>query len=160
PSGAVALCASRERELFLLDMTHGRLRTHLQNSKRVQAITFAADAPVFAALREGEVTCWDLPRASPGPEVPPPPDDVQPAGTVAPDAALKPTHTVPLDAVLNHLALSPDGDWLYYLDVTDEGNVRAGRLDTRTREKPRELKLVRRTETLTSSRDARTLYAT
>jgi hypothetical protein len=81
-------------------------------------------------------------------------------GKVPAGAKLDPVAVVPVGGDLAHLLLSPDGRWLYYLDVKDPKHVKAGRVDTRTGEKSPELRLADRAETLCLSRDGKGLYAT
>jgi hypothetical protein len=81
-------------------------------------------------------------------------------GKVPPGERLDPVAVVPVGGHLAHLMLSPDGRWLYYLDVKDPKHVKAGRVNTRTREKSPELRLADRAETLCLSRDGKGLYAT
>jgi hypothetical protein len=87
--------------------------------------------------------------------------NVQPIleGTAEPGKKLEPTAIIKLDATVASLLLSPDGKWLYYLNVKDPKNIQAGRIDTATREKSPTISLAERTEKMVLSRDGKMLYS-
>jgi WD40 repeat protein len=72
---------------------------------------------------------------------------------------LEPVAVIKLDGTVASLLLSPDGKWLYYLNVKDPKNIQAGRIDTATREKSPEIALAEKTEKMVLSRDGKMLYS-
>src|SRR5262249_30218782 len=81
-------------------------------------------------------------------------------GKGQPGSELRSVGVAPANAVVSHLFLSPDGKWLYYLDVKDSTNVRVGRVDTASLKRDRELRLADKTDGLCLTPDGKTLYAT
>jgi hypothetical protein len=64
---------------------------------------------------------------------------------------------IPVGGTVGALYLSPDRQWLYYLNVTD---ARLGRVEAATNRRGRELRLTEGTDALALSRDGKTLAAT
>ncbi len=81
-------------------------------------------------------------------------------GKLLAGSELVPVAKLPMEASFSHLLVSPDGNWLYYLDVKSNTNVLAGRIDLGKRQKAGELRLEDRTETMCLTRDGKTLYTT
>jgi hypothetical protein len=63
------------------------------------------------------------------------------------------------DVKVANLLLSPDGDWLYYLNVKDPQKVQVGRINTETRKQDPDLLLAEGTMAMCLSQDGKTLYA-
>jgi hypothetical protein len=72
-------------------------------------------------------------------------------------AVLKPVATIPADACVANLLLSPDRKWLYFMDVKDRENVRLVRVETATRRLNQDLRLADGMEVLRLSPDGRKL---
>jgi S1-C subfamily serine protease len=77
-----------------------------------------------------------------------------------PGSELKYTTEFKADTVIRQLSLSPDGAWLYFLDVKKPDNVSLVRINTKTKKFDGELKLADKTETMFLTADGKTIYAT
>jgi WD40 repeat protein/mono/diheme cytochrome c family protein len=155
PDGKQVLSAGADGSVRLWDIDSGKeLRKFTKHAAPVIAAVFApGGTATLSGSRDAAVKVWNLAKAAPPPE-PRPTPDVPPKSAAS--GALRPTASTSLGGTLGSLALSADGDTLYYLNVT-EG--KAGRLDTATLKRGRELRLTDGTETLVLARDGRTLYA-
>jgi WD40 repeat protein len=71
---------------------------------------------------------------------------------------LKPVQTIALGDIATHLAVSPDGDWVYTLQVKDSKTVKAQRFNAKG-EASGEVALAEYTDVLCLSRDGKGLYA-
>jgi hypothetical protein len=80
-------------------------------------------------------------------------------GKLAPGAVLRPAATVPLNARFACLLPSPDGRWLYFLDVREEHRPQLGRIDTAACQLDLLKPLPPRTAALCLTPDGKTLYA-
>jgi WD40 repeat protein len=81
------------------------------------------------------------------------------AGKADTKVRLKPAKTVPLNAVVPVLLLSPTGDALYYLHVKDEKTSKLVKLDTATLRPAGEAALAEGTDTVCQTGDGKSLYA-
>jgi hypothetical protein len=83
-------------------------------------------------------------------------------GKGKPDTELKPAAIIKLGdtgGTVNQLSLSPEGDWLYYLNVKDPSDVRAGKVDTKTRKIKVYARLAEKTEAMCLTRDGKRIYS-
>jgi hypothetical protein len=80
-------------------------------------------------------------------------------GKVEAGSVLRPAAVIRLEKKITRLILSPDGRWLYYLDVTDGKNPKVGRIDAMARQPAGETALLEATEDISLAPDGKMLYA-
>ncbi|HWG47062.1 MAG TPA: hypothetical protein VN688_30135 [Gemmataceae bacterium] len=80
-------------------------------------------------------------------------------GKLKDGAVLQPTAVIPLGKKIARLILSPDGRWLYYLDITNDKSPKIGRVDTMTHQSAGEIALLEKTAEICLTPDGKTLYA-
>src|SRR5262249_30931848 len=75
------------------------------------------------------------------------------------NAEVKPARTIGVDGFTTHLFLSPDGEWLYGLDVGDENNIKVVKFDAAGGTVAAEVALKKGTDVLRLSRDGKGLFS-
>ena len=97
-----------------------------QHAEPVVGAAFADNnRQTVSAGRDGAVKVWDIAKFLPAPPVPKKEPD-----SVAPELPpLKPDKVVPLDGTIASLIVSPNGKWVYALDLS---NARLAKIDTAT----------------------------
>lgn len=157
--GRRALSGGADATLRLWDVETGKeLRAFRKHAEPVVAALFVdAGRQTLSASRDGNVLPWKLTPVVPSPpkETPtaPPSTSPRPEPTPAP----RPIATVSVGGTIGALLLSPNGRWLYYLNLTD---AELGRIDTTTGRRDRTVRLAAGADTLALSPNGKALYAT
>jgi WD40 repeat protein/mono/diheme cytochrome c family protein len=158
PDGRQALSGATDATVRLWDAATGKeLKVFRQHQVSVALVAFFDQGTRTRSVsRDAGVRAWRPGGSASGV---PPADPPAGGGVSAPPAFrgdLHPVAVVPVGGTIAGLHLSPDGRWLYYLNLT-EGSV--GKVDTRTGRREKPLRLAEGTETLSLTPDGKTLVA-
>jgi WD40 repeat protein/mono/diheme cytochrome c family protein len=160
PDGRLALSGGADQTVRLWAVETGKeLGRFAAHEDAIAGVTFTPDGKAsLSGSRDGAVRVWDLKKAL-GKWAGAAPRPVEaPAESVRGPAAASPSRVavIPVGGTVSHLFLSPDGKWLYYLNLTDG---KAGRVDAVGLKRVAELRLADGAEVLALTRDGKTLYS-
>jgi WD40 repeat protein len=164
--GKLALSGAADQTVRLWAVETGKeLGRFAAHADTIAGVAFAPDGKAsLSGSRDGSVRVWDLKKALGkwAGEEPPHPPELVPLHTLvnggagSAGASPSPAAVIPVGGTVSHLFLSPNGKWLYYLNLTDG---KAGRVDAVALKRVAELRLADGAEVLALTRDGKTLYS-
>ncbi len=157
-SGSHALTASSDATVRVWNLDKGEeLRKFSKHSETViHAAFFPGETQTISGSRDSAIKLWQLPKDLVASASVDPPIVPDPPPPVPSKAQLRPAATIPLGGTVGNLILSPNGKWLYYLNLADR---KLGRIDTTKLRRAGELRLADGTESLCLTPDGKMLYA-
>jgi WD40 repeat protein len=155
PDGKRVLSGSTDTTVRLWDAESGKeLRVFRKHGEPIVSVTFLGKGrQTLSASRDGIVHLWQLNKAPPQPDPAPNPSP-EPTDVKGPP---RPVAVISVGGTVSGMQLSPDGQWLYYLNLTE---AKLARVVTETGKRDRVLKLAEGTDALCLSRNGAWLIAT
>ena len=161
PNGKQALSGSTDGTVRLWDLDTAKdVKVFRKHTEPLVAVTFIDQGrQTLSGSRDAVILPWLLVKpattTTPMPETTP--NTPTPVRPVAPATELRPSAVIPVGGTVGGLFLSPDRQWLFYLNLTE---AKLGKVNTKTARRDKELKLADGTDVLTRTPDGKTLIAT
>jgi WD40 repeat protein len=160
PDGKRVLSGSTDATVRLWDSaTAKELKVFRKHTEPLVAVTFIDKGrQTLSGSRDAIILPWVLEKSTTtNPNPNPPTVNPNPVRPAVPASDLRPSAVIPVGGTVGALYLSPDRQWLFYLNVTE---AKLGKVNTKTARREKELKLADGTDVLARAPDGKTLIAT